>query len=67
MKCEVELPNRAQKGKPTPCGKPAGTYRMSGEIAWVDATVCEFHAKMLKLRGYTLEMVDPVDQERIAS
>ena len=67
MKCEVELHSRAKRGEPVPCGKPATTYRMSGEIASVITRLCEFHAEKIERQGYTLETVDPVDEERIAS
>jgi hypothetical protein len=67
MNCVVELPNRAKKGKPVACGKSASTFRVSGKLTWVYADLCEDHARKMRARGYTLEKVDPADQERIAS
>jgi hypothetical protein len=67
MKCEVELPSRGKKGEPTPCGKPASTYRMFGQIASVQATLCVSHVELMRSKGYKLEPVDPMDHERVAS
>jgi hypothetical protein len=66
MKCEVELLSRAKNGNPVPCGEPANMYRVSGEIASVDAILCDSHVNLMRSRGYRLELLPPLHEKRTA-
>jgi hypothetical protein len=66
MKCEAQVPNRAKRGEPVPCGRAATAYRMLGQLAWVITNLCDLHADKIEHLGYTLQRVEPADQECMA-
>lgn len=66
MKCVFELQSRTKMRDPIPCGEPATWYRIFGQIASVQATLCMSHAEVMRSRGYRLVLVEST-QERIAS
>ena len=66
MKCEVEIPSRANNGNPLPCGEPASVYRVSGAIASVDATLCDSHVNIMRNRGYRVELLPTFHEEGTA-
>jgi len=66
MKCEAQLPNRAKRGEAALCGRPATTYRMLGDLAWVITSLCDVHAEKIERLGYTLQRVEPADQACMA-
>jgi hypothetical protein len=66
MKCEAQLPSRAKRGEPVPCGRPAITYRMSGGLAWVTTSLCDVHAEKIERLGYTLQRLEPAARQCMA-
>lgn len=61
LRCETEIGDhmigteplsyRLANGLPLLCGRPAGWYRMSGQLASVPAKLCKRHVEMFEARG----------------
>lgn len=66
MKCKAQLPSRAKRGEPILCGKLATTYRVTGKLAWIIMPLCDLHAEKIERLGYTLQRVDPANEECMA-